>query len=86
MLSFGDLDPIFNVIVLYEDISGTKDGFSPNLHRYTTRTCSRADYILVTLTSFARSQDFSMWKISLEPFFIPTKLVHLYLLDNLKGS
>ena len=33
------------------------DGFSPNLHRYTTRTRIRADYIFMTLTSFSMSQE-----------------------------
>ena len=32
-----------------------RDGFSPNLHRCTTRTSLKADYIFVTLTSFSRS-------------------------------
>ena len=33
------------------------DGISPNLHRCTTRTGLRVDYILVTLTSFSRSEE-----------------------------
>ena len=33
------------------------DGFSSNLHRYTTRTSLRADYILVTWISFSRFQE-----------------------------
>ena len=61
-LDFGDLDLIFKVTgghkwqFLVPTISlEPMDGISPNLHGYINGTSLRAEYILVTLTSFSRS-------------------------------
>ena len=45
--------PLLVVAISYESVSG----ISPNLHRHITRTSLRADWILMTLTSFSRSQE-----------------------------
>ena len=67
------------------------DGFSPNVHRCTTWTSLRADYILVTLTSFSRSQEdlnryiFIKIDISLKHLSWFPPFQHFRLSDSLKS-
>ena len=70
MLSFYPLDVLDEILNLIESVSEgflstlvctislkAIDGISPNLHGYIIGTSLRVDLILVTLTSFSRSQE-----------------------------